>query len=86
MTALEKAAMAALTASHQHTGGTADPDLLWSVVGESARELYTAIARAVLMAVREPDDAWIMNQPTLRLDDQDAIGAYIDAILNEGKP
>ena len=44
---------------------------------------FEAVARAVLMAVRDLPDEFVMSAEYLMLGDQDSFAACIDAILNE---
>lgn len=87
MTALEKAARAAEHAYYNDSGSTGEPIE------------FEAIVRAVLMAVREPDDEFMMRMypnPTLEVADAGrAAGArsrragrmqiarFVDTLLNE---
>lgn len=94
MTALEKAARAVQT--HLVEKHSADGYLGWEYDGEEEFPPLTktyvdadldlvGIARAVLMAVREPGGVWFQNQEDKGLSGEDAVCVryFIDAILNE---
>lgn len=79
MTTMLECAARSLHASISHTG-------TWEKLTESAREHYVKHARAVLMAVREPDETtrWSMaEQLTGETIHDTHFTAMIDAILAE---
>lgn len=71
MTMLEKAARAAYESPH-------GPNRLWSDLTHTGKQLAINQVRAVLMAVREPDEAMSAAARTT-----EGWEAMIDAILNE---
>lgn len=85
---LEKAASAAVEAVRANDATTyVGPGDLDDVTIDGAVNFY-AIARAVLMAVREPDDEllWQVCEASNRPLDDDHFPAIIDAILNNPNP
>ena len=77
MTSLEKAARAAFEAADGADWN--DPDSL------DLHDDYRAIARAVLLAVREPSDVMLLAAKGLPdADAYEAFTAMIDAILEKG--
>lgn len=93
MTALERAARALYEMGRPASATAEHWNLEWSEIGEGSRNEHREQARAVLMAVREPDDdVWEAGNEALSMnglysvegdDSTVCFTAMIDAILNE---
>lgn len=61
MDMLEKAARAAAHAVHKFYNGQSDESTVWAVCNRETQDAYRAEARAVLLAIREPDEAMVRS-------------------------
>lgn len=96
---LEKAAKAAAHAAHVFYNGSASKDVVWASLDKEAREVRLVEVSAVLLAIREPDEAvvmagaecvwdepgrWSFTPPLTERDEaRNAFTTMIDTILGE---